>query len=192
MLSQSDLVTALLGYEVSMQAAILAARNVVLPAPLVRSFSTLGMARALALEIADQVPTGYRRDAEFVYTFSLAATNQVQTADILSAINECRDMQASVEYDGKKNICQTNRVGEGVRALYVGRSKKPRERLKQHLMESSSGTYAIHFEAWASDLDIPIEFRLYAFPGLESRVVQVIEDSLWDYLSPHLGRRGEK
>ena len=55
-----------------------------------------------------------------------------------------------------------------------------------------ANTYAIHFQTWASAIDLKVDFYLYRFAGIGDRVVQVIEDGLWDHMKPMLGRRGEK
>jgi hypothetical protein len=61
-----------------------------------------------------------------------------------------------------------------------------------HLRASTSKTYAIHFAAWARNLDLQVDLSVYAFPDIQDRVLQILEDVIWDTLTPLLGRRGEK
>jgi hypothetical protein len=61
-----------------------------------------------------------------------------------------------------------------------------------HLRASTSKTYAIHFAAWAQNLDLQVDLFVYAFPGVPDRVLQVLEDVIWDTFVPLFGRRGEK
>jgi hypothetical protein len=159
----------------------------------IRQLSNLTTAEIERLAAA--LPSGHRKedkDAEYIYVFALAKPSVTLLEDMLSAFAGARDFQDTDEYGGKKNLCKPNTISGATRAIYVGRSYKPRDRLKQHLSESSSGTYAIHFATWASELEIDVEFSLYRFSGLGNRVIQVLEDGLWDNLQPLLGKRGEK
>ena len=195
MLTQKELSASIEAYENEIQDAIRAAKEVALPDPVSLSFTTSQLTTAAIEELASSLPTGHKKEdkeAEFIYIFTLSENNDVPITDILSAFGSARDWQDSDEYDGKKNLCRPNEICEPVRALYVGRSYKPRDRMKQHLSASIAGTYAIHFSTWASELEIQIDFYLYRFSGLGNRVVQVLEDGLWDNLKPIFGRRGEK
>ena len=195
MLHQSDLTVAIEAYERSAQEAIFRAKNVALPVPSCLSFSTKGLSESSIRELATKVPTGKRaedRDAEFLYLFRISKDNCLQVSHVLDTFALAKSEQEEDGYPGKKNLCKVNPHSEGCRVLYVGRSYAPRERLKDHLRASLSGTYAIHFQAWAAEIDLMVDFFLYRFSGIGDRVVQVIEDGLWDHLKPMLGRRGEK
>lgn len=195
MLHQSDLTVAIDAYERSSQEAISRAKSVALPVPACLSFSTKGLTESSIRELAKSVPTGKRaedRDAEFIYLFRISKDNCVRISDVLDAFAVAKSEQEEVGYPGKKNLCKINPHSDGCRVLYVGRSYGPRERLKDHLRASLIGTYAIHFQAWAAEIDLKVDFFLYRFSGIGDRVVQVIEDGLWDHLKPMLGRRGEK
>jgi hypothetical protein len=159
------------------------------------SLLTLQLTTAEIENLVATLPTGHKKEdkeAEYIYVLALTEANRVPLGDLLAAFEYAREFQDSDEYDGKKNLCKANSPSEHSRALYVGRSYKPLDRLKQHLSESNSGTFAIHFAIWASELDIHVDFHLYRFSGLGNRVVQVLEDGLWDNLKPLLGTRGEK
>lgn len=195
MLTQTDLVASIDAYEKQISDAIRIAKTITLPVPTKQSFRLSNLSTAEIEKLAAALPSGHRKedkDAEYIYIFTLAEPSTSLLEDMLSAFEEAREFQDSDEYDGKKNLCKPNSITEATRAIYVGRSYKPRDRLKQHLSESDSGTYAIHFATWASELEIDVIFSLYRFAGLGNRVIQVLEDGLWDNLQPLLGKRGEK
>jgi len=182
-------------YEVNSHTTIRTARGAVLSKPVSLSFCTSQITDDDIKQLAKTLPTGGKKEdehAEFLYVFRLSMDNQVKTEDLLAAFASARDSQCSATHDGKKNLCRSNKVIENSHALYVGRSYKPRERFKQHLRDSTSGTYAIHFATWATELDAIVDFHLYRFSSLGDRVVQLIEDGLWDRLQPLLGKRGER
>lgn len=195
MLTQSDLSVAIEDFARTADEAIVKARRVVLPSSLVLSFSTSKLSKEDVDELARPIPTGGRKedeDAEYIYVFRVAPSSQLPHERILEAFNAWRAVQETAGYEGKKNLCKPNQRSEASRALYVGRSYAPRQRFRQHLLSSTSGTYAIHFAAWAHAIDLRVEFHRYRFAGLGDPVVQVLEDGLWDHLRPMLGRRGDK
>jgi len=195
MLTQSDLTASIQAYERVAHESIAKAKGVLLPSPTTLPFSTKGLSEERIVELSRSVPTkGNKADqgAEFIYVFRLSSSNTISPSEILSAFNAARAFQESGDYEGKKNLCRPHPLSPTSRALYVGRSYGPRERFKGHLRSSTSGTYAIHFAAWASAIDLRVDFHLYRFSGVGDRVIQVLEDGLWDHLQPMLGRRGEK
>lgn len=195
MLTQTDLIASINAYERDIQEALRIAKALTFPEPISLSFVSSQLTTAEVENIAAALPTGHKKEdkeAEYIYVFALAENNRVPVEDLLAAFESARGFQDSDEYVGKKNLCKSNMPSGDPWALYVGRSYKPRDRLKQHLSDSNSGTFAIHFASWASQLDIAVDFHLYRFSGLGNRVVQVLEDGLWDNLKPLLGKRGEK
>jgi len=195
MLTQSILAESISLYERNSHTTLRAAREAILPEPISLSFCTSQVTENGIKELADTLPTGGKKEdelSEFIYVFRLSIKSRVKTEELLAAFIAARDLQCSTEYNGKKNLCRPNAILEISQALYVGRSYKPRERFKQHLRDSTSGTYAIHFATWATELDATVDFHLYRFSDLGDRVVQIIEDGLWDKLKPSLGKRGER
>lgn len=195
MLTQPDLSLAIEEFARAANEAIANAREVVLPPSLQLPFSTSNLSEEVVDELARQIPTGGRaedEDAAYIYVFRTAPSSPLSHEMILAAFDAGRAVQEAVGYEGKRNLCKPNLRSEASQALYVGRSYRPRQRFRQHLLSSASGTYAIHFAAWAHAIDLHVEFHLYRFAGIGDPVVQVLEDGLWDHLRPMLGRRGEK
>ena len=79
------------------------------------------------------------------------------------------------------------------RCLYVGGSRGMRQRLKDHLGYGSISTYGLHLAHWTNHLPFELEFmcaKLQA--GYDPGVYQLIEDALWDEMSPMFGRKDAK
>lgn len=151
MITQSDISASITAYERAVQESIAKARNVLLPAPMSLSFSTKALSETTIKKLSLLVPTGGGKTdpvTEFVYVFRLSSSNNIPPTEILSAFNAARKIQETVGYIGKKNLCRPHPLSLESKALYVGRSYKPRERFKGHLRSSTLGTYAIHFAAW--------------------------------------------
>jgi len=195
MLTQSDLSLAIEDFARTADEAIVKAKGVTLPSPLVRKFSTSKLSKREVEELAGLIPTGHKKedeDAAYIYVFRVAPSSPLSPHIILETFNAGRAVQQAAGHEGKKNLCRPNLGSDAGRVLYVGRSYAPRQRFRQHLLSSASGTYAIHFAAWAQAINLSVEFHLYRFAGLDDPVVQVLEDGLWDHLMPMLGRRGDK
>jgi len=57
----------------------------------------------------------------------------------------------------------------------------------------AKGTYALHLAYWANAFNLEIEFRCAKYKGgLAPDVYQVLEDTLWQEMSPMFGRKGAK
>jgi len=195
MLEQNDIKQAIQAYRETATQATETAERAVLPEPAVVKFCTSAITPEYAKEMSHSIQTGKRKEdlgSEFVYVFSIADSCEVGSQELIAAFEEGRRMQMREDHPGKKNLCQPNGLPVRSRAIYVGRSYSPRERFKQHLLESAGGTYAIHFQSWSSELHLHVEFFCYQFRGLGNHAAQVLEDGLWDHLQPLLGKRGAK
>ena len=192
MLKQNDIKQAVNAYKIKTLTAIKSACKTTLPEPIVLKFCTQSIDSDEIKKLSQKIPTGGSKedtDSEFLYIYSISDDCNVSYLKIDKAFKDGRDIQ---DQDGNKNLCQRNNFHEGTKALYVGRSYKPRERFKQHILKSPSKTYAIHFESWALNINLHVNLHIYQFKGLGDFTVQVIEDGLWDHLQPLLGKRGSK
>ena len=86
------------------------------------------------------------------------------------------------------NYEKINNESNQSKYLYVGSSKKLRDRLKQHLGLTSKTTFALHLKEWWTDKKIEIE--LYEIKDCDN--MQLYEDLLWQKYKPIFGREGKK
>lgn len=196
MLQDTDLNAAIDAYETNMRDAIDAARQLRLPSPKLAQFRTSSLTDKDIDAILKSIPrvTTVEKNSKargFLYLFSAADGCSVQRQVVLNAILQAKAHQNAG--GTKKNLCAVNERALDGRALYVGRSWDPIARIRGHLRaDPGSGTYAIHFAAWANQMDLDVELLVFEFSGISDRTLQVLEDGLWDRLRPLLGRRGEK
>lgn len=78
----------------------------------------------------------------------------------------------------------------GSRCLYVGKSEKAAERLRQHLTEAHRATFAIHFNYWPNDIPGNLNVKVIGVAGISSMLLPFIEDQMAREIPPILGKRG--
>lgn len=135
MLTQADLVASIDDYERKVLEALRIAKTLTLPKSTTLSFRTSNLTTAEIERLAATLPSGHKKEdkeAEYVYIFALAEANVISLEDMLSAFEAAREFQGTDEYDGKKNLCKPNSIYEATRAIYVGRSYKPRKNRVRH------------------------------------------------------------
>lgn len=79
---------------------------------------------------------------------------------------------------------------EGSRCLYVGKSEKTAERLKEHLHYVHYTTYALHLNRWPNDIPGNLIVKVIGIKGVASSLVTFIEDQIARDTPPILGKRG--
>ena len=78
----------------------------------------------------------------------------------------------------------------GSRCLYVGKSEKAAERLRQHLIEAHPATFAVHLAHWPRDLPGNLLVKVIGVAGVQSVLLPFIEDQMASEMPPILGKRG--
>lgn len=78
----------------------------------------------------------------------------------------------------------------GSRCLYVGKSEKTAERIRQHLIEAPRATFAVHMKHWPNDIPGNLIVSVIGVANLPSALVPFIEDQLVSETPPILGKRG--
>lgn len=76
------------------------------------------------------------------------------------------------------------------RCLYVGKSEKAAERLRQHLTEANLATFAIHLNYWPNDIPGNLIVKVIGVAGVQSVLLPFIEDQMASEMPPILGKRG--
>jgi len=138
-------------------------------------------------ELLEDVPSGYRksdRETDFVYVIRLCVPSQDDVARLWNQLDAARTLA--------DDYCRVNRENENPGALYVGRSKKLKSRLTQHLGTEQRGVYSMHMQRWATVNNTEISIAYMKFEGKEDLLVQAVEDGIWGALKPAFGRKGER
>jgi hypothetical protein len=138
-------------------------------------------------ELLKDVPSGYKRadrDTDYVYVLRLCHNNQDMVTSLWDQLDAVRTLAG--------DYCRVNRENTGVNALYVGRSKKLKSRLTQHLGAGQPGVYSMHMQRWAKGNIAEISISYMKFQNQEDLLIQAVEDGIWAALKPAFGRKGER
>lgn len=138
-------------------------------------------------ELLEEVPSGYRktdRDTDYVYVIRLREPTEELLESLWSQLDAARKLA--------DDYCRVNREHIKSGALYVGRSKKLKGRLTQHLGTEQRGVYSMHMQRWATVNDAEISLSYMKFEKQEDLLVQAVEDGIWAALKPAFGRKGER
>lgn len=138
-------------------------------------------------ELLASVPGGYRqidKEVDYVYIIRLQSEKQALVSTLWAQLDAARALAG--------DYCRINRENTSAKALYVGRSKKLKSRLQQHLGTEQRGIYSMHLQRWATGNDARISIAYMKFEGQEDLLVQAIEDGIWSSLRPAFGRKGER
>ena len=139
-------------------------------------------------EIVQDIPVG-NDTADYIYLFKIVGKTK-SNRELAILLKEEKQKQSSDEL--KKDLPKINDEHNGTQYLYVGRSHKLRNRIRQHLSEDYKGTYAMHMKRWCTTLDETIELHYYKIENQDNLLIQAIEDSLWLNFKPSFGRKGDK
>ena len=137
--------------------------------------------------LLEGVPNGYRKEGEandYVYVIRIAAEQGGLLETLWGQLEQARG--------SANDYCSVNREHKGTHTLYVGRSKKLRSRLSQHLGSEHRGTYSMQLQRWATENNADISISYMKFENEDNLLVQAIEDSLWVSLRPAFGRKGDR
>jgi hypothetical protein len=138
-------------------------------------------------ELLHGVPSGYKKidkDIDYVYVIRLQPEMHSLVPTLWLQLETARALAA--------DYCRVNKENVDAKALYVGRSKKLKSRLTQHLGTEQNGIYSMHLQRWATSNDAKISISYMKFEKREDLLVQAIEDGIWSSLKPAFGRKGER
>jgi hypothetical protein len=135
-------------------------------------------------ELIDQLSPWLAPERKYLYC--LMSAGDAPTDRVCRAFAAVRDRR-----DGRA-YARPN-AGRDSRYLYVGSSRSLKRRFKEHLGFGAPGTYALQLAHWANDLDLPLELSVARYAStLPDEILQVLEDTLWDRLTPMFGRKGAR
>lgn len=133
--------------------------------------------------LLDKVSTQTCRDHLYLYYFQVV--NNPDLAEVERTFLNTKEREKN-----RRAYPRFNRQSE---FLYIGSSFNISQRFKEHLGYGSKKTYSIQLAHWASNLNLELDFIYAKYPeDIAHDVIQVIEDTLWDILSPMFGRRGAR
>jgi hypothetical protein len=133
--------------------------------------------------VVDQVAKWEGEGRTFLYYFELTSEPSVDLARVEQAYKDARANSARAF---ARPIRQSN-------CLYVGGSQNISQRLKGHLGFGAKGTYAMQLAHWAPHLNLTLKFTCARYADTERpEIMQALEDTLWDTLTPMLGRKGKR
>ena len=149
-------------------------------------------------------------NVKYINTLKMNTSNESENIDILKTIKNNIPMIYIIKTKEKIDIEEVKKEKERLTAdgfgmfrinckkidnnpnqskcLYVGSSKKLRDRLKQHIGTNSKSTYALHLSKWWKNKEIEIEI----YEVVDFTNMQLYEDCLWQKYKPILGREGKK
>ncbi|HCG7354113.1 hypothetical protein CGJ95_22250 [Vibrio parahaemolyticus] len=168
-----------------------AVKNFKYPRAVELEFETSKLNQHYLNELLSSVPAGYSKDlsdTDFLYVFEVLNSNDIIQTEIVNSLKGAREDQHVKE--AKKDYCRINHANS--QYLYVGRSKKLRSRLNQHLGAESGGLFAMHMSRWAIKTNVKIKVSYYQIDNEDDLLIQALEDGLWDELQPMFGRKGDK
>lgn len=134
-------------------------------------------------DLLEQVSTWMIRDRPYIYYFQVL--NKLNLTVVEQTFKKAKDE--------KKNGRAYPRFNRQSEFIYVGCSWGMLSRFKGHLGYGAKGTFALQLAHWAQELNLELGFICAEYPQeTPSRVLQALEDTLWDTLKPMFGRRGQK
>jgi len=138
-------------------------------------------------ELLENIPTGFAKKdkkTDFIYIIAFSPLHE-------SDLNGMRDLLEDARRTDN-DLPRINAISKATKALYVGRSKTLRGRLRQHLGADNRGVYSLHLQRWATCLTFELTIYFMRFDGADNLLVQAVEDGIWASLSPAFGRKGER
>jgi len=126
------------------------------------------------------------RDSSYIYIYVITAEGGVSLSSVAEAFSRAKKENLDGRAYARMN-------GHESQTLYVGSSRAINKRVAEHLGFGSKHTYALHMRYWAEILEGRFSIVIYRFDDCENKkVIQAIEDGLWDQLKPMFGKQGAK
>lgn len=138
-----------------------------------------------AAQIRDWITPLLGEDINCAAIYRLTVNNQDGADRLKLAFEEY------VPPDGVK-LTRNNGVA-GSRTVYVGSSRRIRQRLPQHLNDCPAGTYALKMHLWCPNAENRLNVEVTVVRGeINPALVQDLEDALWTRSRPMFGKFGAR
>jgi hypothetical protein len=123
----------------------------------------------------------------YIYLYIIGLVTQANISDLKEAFSEAKNTKRNDRAYARLNSDNISAC------LYVGSSRDITGRLKQHLGYGPRDTFALQLAHWASTFKLELEIQCAKYPlGHSAEVYQILEDTLWEQMSPLFGRKGMK
>lgn len=136
--------------------------------------------------IADRL--GKKRLAVYAIRFDSA----VPLARVYDVVNDNKASNKALPAHERRAFARVNKRVQRLdsRCLYVGKSEKAAERLRQHLIEADPATFAVHLKYWPNDMPGNLIVQVVGVTDVQSVLLPFIEDQMARETPPILGKRG--
>lgn len=137
----------------------------------------------------DEVKRTINFDAAAIYCFELA------DVAAYSLLHDKYVNRPTSQQQTGQTLCYSRLLNEpDPGAIYVGSSRKFPSRLSEHLGRTGGAkTYSMRLNLWAVDLPTDVRLTVWLFdPRIDSGVLELLEQALWDTKRPMLGKRSGK
>jgi len=126
-----------------------------------------------------------RTHKNYLYLYYVQVMNNPDLAEVKRSFSNAKEREKK-----RRAYPRFNRQSA---FFYVGSSSNISQRFKEHLGYGSEKTYSIRLAHWAGSLNLELDFVYARYrESIAPDVIQVIEDTLWDTLSPMFGRKGKR
>jgi len=126
---------------------------------------------------------------EGFYVYMIFAKDSFHVKDILDGLDNCKKNCKKCEKPKPaiKHFSRVNSIDCKDSCIYVGSSKSLKSRIMQHFDEKCYGrTYALHIRCYFNG-DLVVKYTKIE----DKQLMEDVEEALWNYYKPALGKSGQ-
>jgi hypothetical protein len=124
--------------------------------------------------------------------YAIRFDSAVPLARVYDVVNDNKARNKALPAHERRAFARVNKRVQRLdsRCLYVGKSEKAAERLRQHLIEADPATFAVHLKYWPNDIPGNLIVQVVGVTDVQSVLLPFIEDQMARETPPILGKRG--